>query len=289
MIHKEEKKEKCISEKNNAHNKNKKALDELILILKQLRGENGCPWDKVQTHESLKPCLIEETYEVIDAIEKKESNALKEELGDLLLQIVFHTNLAEEQGNFDMGDVIQAVCKKMIYRHPHVFSNAEANSVGDVLVTWEEMKRNEKSNETYTQSMKRIPKGLPALMRSNKVQKKAANVGFDWENIQGAFDKIKEETEELIEIYDQQDMEKKQEEVGDLLFAVVNAARFLKVDSEDALNKTISKFINRFSHIEQASIAQKRELSEMTLEEMDTLWEEAKKKFRKNDKKEGFF
>lgn len=289
MIHKEGKQEKCISEKNNAHNKNKKVLNELILILKQLRGENGCPWDKAQTHESLKPCLIEETYEVIDAIEKKDQSALKEELGDLLLQIVFHTNLAEEQGCFDMGDVIQAVCDKMIYRHPHVFSNAEANSVGDVLVTWEEMKKKEKKNETYTQNMKHIPKELPALMKSYKVQKKAANVGFDWDNIQGAFDKIKEETEELIEIYDHQDMDKKIEEVGDLLFAVVNAARFLKIDPEDALNKTISKFINRFNYIEEASIGQKREISEMTLEEMDALWEEAKKKFRKNDKKEGFF
>lgn len=276
----EEKNKKCIYDENIDNNKNtNESLIQLVHILKQLRGEEGCPWDKVQTHESLKPCLIEESYEVIDAIDKKDMQSLEEELGDVLLQVVFHANIAEEQGCFDVDDVINTVSKKMLYRHPHVFGDVEAGDVSQAINTWEEMKRSEKGEKSYTDKMRDIPAGLPALMKSYKVQKKAAEVGFDWEHVESAFEKIREETEELIEIYQQEDKAKIEEELGDLLFAVVNAARFLKVDPEIALNTTITKFINRFSYIEKMAKSQSKRIEDMSLEEMDAFWEESKKYF----------
>ncbi len=271
---------KCIYHTNNDNNKNTgKCMEDFVEILKQLRGENGCPWDREQTHESLKPCLIEETYEVIDAIDKKDKESLREELGDLLLQVVFHANLAEEQGWFDLKDVIENVSRKMIYRHPHVFSDSNAEDLTQALSTWEKMKKKEKETTSYTQAMQDIPDALPALMKSYKVQKKAADAGFDWDTIKGAFDKIKEETDELMEISNHQDHEKQKEEIGDLLFSVVNASRFLDIDPEDALSNTIRKFISRFSYIESAAEHNGKKLKEMNLDEMDALWEQSKKFF----------
>lgn len=280
----------CIStNKNEDNNSTGHLMENLVNILKNLRGENGCPWDKEQTHESLKPCLIEEAYEVIDAIDHKNMDSLEEELGDLLLQVVFHANLAEEKNKFDIQRVIKTVSRKMIYRHPHVFGNVNADDTEKALLTWEEMKKHEKQSKTYTQQMHDIPSQLPALMKSCKVQKKAAQVGFDWDDVEGAIDKVKEELGELLEIYKGQDQEKINEELGDLLFAVVNVARFLKVEPEQALNATYNKFINRFNYIEQETTRRGKRLEDMNLSQMDHLWEEAKKNFRKSDKKEGFF
>lgn len=282
--------QKCISTENNDNNKDTgDFMKKLVAILKQLRGENGCPWDRAQTHESIKTCLIEEAYEVIEAINKKDMSSLKEELGDLLLQVVFHAQIAEENGQFCIDDVIQAISDKLVYRHPHVFSDVNANNVDEALTTWESMKKKEKEIKTQTEAMRKISSALPALMKSYKIQKKAADVGFDWDDVKCAFDKVNEETLELLEIYKGDNKEKIREEVGDLLFAVVNVARFLGVDPEDALHMTNAKFVNRFSYIENTALSQGRNLEEMNLDEMDVLWEEAKKKFRKSDKKEGFF
>lgn len=273
---------KCIdSNENDDNNDIGFLMKRLVEILKELRSENGCPWDRKQTHQSLKSCLIEEAYEVIDAIERNNMEHLEEELGDLLLQVVFHSNLAEEKGLFSMEDVIQNISEKMIYRHPHVFSGETAKNADEALTKWENMKNKEKNNETCTESMRRIPKELPALIKSYKIQKKAANVGFDWNDITGAFEKVKEETEELLEIYRGSDKEKIKDEIGDLFFAVVNVARFLDIDPEEALNSTSNKFINRFEHIEKSAAQSGTRLQNMTLEEMDILWEEAKKKFNK--------
>lgn len=280
----------CIStNKNEDNNTTGYLMENLVNIIKNLRGQNGCPWDREQTHKSLKPCLIEEAYEVIDAIDQNDMIALEEELGDLLLQVVFHANIADEENTFDINRVLKRVSQKMIYRHPHVFGNVNADNTEKAILTWEEMKKNEKQPKSYTQQMQNIPSGLPALMKSYKVQKKAAQVGFDWDYVEEAFDKVHEELEELLEIYKGPEKEKIQEELGDLLFAVVNVARFLRVDPEQALNTTYNKFINRFSYIEKKAKQIGKRLEEMNLKEMDDLWEEAKKKLIKSDKKEGFF
>lgn len=253
-------------------------MKRLVEIVKSLRGENGCPWDRKQTHSSIKSCLIEEAYEVIDAIEREDMSHLEEELGDLLLQVVFHANLAEEENLFSIASVIKRISDKLIYRHPHVFLGERAENEDEAVVKWEAMKNREKSDETCTESMKRIPKEMPALIRSCKIQKKAASVGFDWDDAKYALDKIKEETDELMEVYRKNDKEKIKDEIGDLFFAVVNAARFLDVDPEEALNFASNKFISRFEHMEKSAARLGTRLSEMSLEEMDKLWEEAKKK-----------
>ena len=258
------------------------ALDRLDKILVVLRGENGCPWDKEQTHESIRGCMLEEAYEVVDAIQEKNWDNLEEELGDVALQVVFHSGLASDAGKFDLTSVINRECEKMIRRHPHVFNenqddfeNNSLETVDKVLEKWENVKRKEKSG-TQTDSMLQIPKALPALIRGYKVQKKAAEVGFDWDDVSGAFDKVKEETEELLEICQSGDKDRIKEEVGDLLFAVVNVARFLRVDPEEALNFTSEKFIRRFQYVESTATQQGKRLEEMSLEEMDMLWDAAK-------------
>ena len=252
------------------------AFERLSRIIAILRKE--CPWDRKQTHESLKSCLIEEAYEVIEAIEKKDPQNLEEELGDVLLQVVFHANLAEEENLFDMTSVINRECEKMIRRHPHVFleekSNKDIKSIDKVLEKWENIKEEEKKSTTKTQDLRGVPNALPALIRAAKVQKKAAEVGFDWNDAQGALDKIREETDELTEAGNRTEVT---EELGDLLFSIVNAARFFKVDPEDALNMATKKFIRRFAYIEDRSLSCGKLLKDMSLEEMDELWNEAKK------------
>lgn len=261
-------------------NKAGEAFERLIEIIRFLRSENGCPWDREQTHESLKKCLIEECYEVIDAIDKKDRDLLEEELGDLILQAVFHAILSEERSDFDMKDILNRVSNKMIYRHPHVFltENAEnsAESLDKALIKWENMKRQEKRLKTYAEAMDNIPNNLPALMRSNKIQKKAADVGFDWMDVREAFNKVKEETGELEEIYLSGDQDHIKEEIGDLIFSVVNVSRMLGVDPEEALNFTSEKFIKRFRFIEETAVQVGINLEEMSLEEMDKLWDKAK-------------
>ncbi|MFI3174168.1 MAG: nucleoside triphosphate pyrophosphohydrolase [Bacillota bacterium] len=252
-------------------------LKEFVGIIRTLRGENGCPWDKKQTHFTLKELLLEETYETIDAIEQSDMENLQEELGDLLLHIVLHATIAEEEGHFTMDDIITGIANKMIFRHPHVFGEATAKTAEDVSVLWEERKKEEKNLQTTSQAMKRIPKAMPALIATAKVQKKASEVGFDFDSVDGAIEKAKEEWNELkVEIDKKSD--KIEEEFGDILFSTVNVSRFLKLNCEFALTKATKKFINRFEYIENAVISQGKILNEVSLAEMDTLWNEAKTK-----------
>ena len=255
---------------------NKKDFQDLLDIIETLRNPGGCPWDREQTHESLKSALLEECYEVIDAIENKDEDALIEELGDVLLQVVFHASIGKEDGYFDIMDVIGGISNKMINRHPHVFGNEKANTSEQVLVNWDEIKKEEKGIKTLTEEMQNIAKSLPATTRAYKVQKKAKKVGFDWNDVNCAMDKVKEELNEIKEVYNCEDKSIIEGEVGDLLFACINVARFLEVDGELALDKTIKKFIKRFSYIENEAIKNNKNLKDMTLEEMDKLWEEAK-------------
>lgn len=252
------------------------AVERLRQIIEYLRSEEGCPWDKVQTHDSLKVCMVEEAYEVNEAIENKDWNNLEEELGDVLLQVVFHGDLGKANGKFDLTSIANRECEKMIRRHPHVFSNFKVDTIDSALEKWENVKKKENPG-TQTGSMQKIPKSLPALRRSYKIQAKAADVGFDWDHVSEAFHKVDEETRELLEAYQENDQGKIQEEIGDLLFAVVNVARFLQIDPEDALNFTSHKFIRRFSFIEDQARLEGSVLEDMSLAEMDKLWEEAKK------------
>ena len=248
-------------------------FEDLVEIMAILRGDAGCPWDKEQTHESIKKYLVEETYEVLDAIDEKNMHKLCEELGDLLLQITFHARMAEEKGCFNINDVIKGIIEKMIRRHPHVFGSESLDSPEKVLVKWEEIKDVEKTEPSLVLD---VPKNFPALYRAQKLQQKAARVGFDWPDVTGAWDKVKEELREL------RDAEAKgvgiKEELGDVLFAVVNVARFLGIDAEEALQETNKKFIRRFSHIENMAKASNVRLNDLSLEEMDKYWNEAKEK-----------
>ena len=260
------------------------AAERLKKLMTVLRSENGCPWDREQTHESLRRDMIEEAYEAVDAVDRNHMDNLEEELGDVILQVALHSEIAEENGEFTFASVMNRVTDKMIHRHPHVFNVSEEKnpenavfSVDNVLEKWENTKRKEHEENTTTQSMQKIPRNFPALIRAEKVQKKAARVGFDWDDVAGAFQKIGEEAGELLEAYRNGDQVNMQEEIGDLLFAVVNAARFLKVDPEEALNFTSDKFIRRFGYVEEQAIKAGTRPEEMTLEEMDKLWDDAKR------------
>ncbi|MFL0195145.1 nucleoside triphosphate pyrophosphohydrolase [Clostridium sp. WILCCON 0269] len=254
-------------------------LKDLLDIMEKLRSETGCPWDKEQDHDSLKKYLIEESYEVIESIEEKNDIKLVEELGDVLLQVIFHCQIAKEEGFFNINDVIRAICDKMVKRHPHVFGNMEINNSKEVLISWDKIKKKEQGLKTYTDELKHVAKTLPALMRACKVQEKAAKVGFDWEKVEYALDKVLEEYYEVKDVYKGEQKVKILEEIGDLIFASVNVARFLDIDPEFALNYTIEKFISRFAYIEENARAHGLDMTSMTLDEMDELWEEAKNKF----------
>lgn len=248
-------------------------VSNLLRLTKKLRGPDGCPWDKKQTHDSIRQHLIEEAYEVVDAIDNNDVDNLLEELGDLLFQVVFHAQLAAEEGYFNFTDVVTKVCNKMYFRHPHVFGDVKADNIEEALITWENSKLKEKKLTTYTDNLKNVPKALSPLSRSYKVQKRAAEVGFDWSDAQGALLKVKEELLEFIEAYEDHNIDNMEEEFGDLLFALVNFARFEKINPDIALNRTINKFIDRFEYIEKNS---GKDLKEMTLKEMDELWEKSK-------------
>lgn len=254
------------------------SIEDLVNIMELLRSPEGCPWDREQTHESIKRCVIEEAYELAEAIEKDDDECIIEELGDLLLQVVFHCQIAREDGYFSLRDVINSICTKMIRRHPHVFSDVTVEGTEDVLSNWDDIKKVEKSIETVTDEMKRVAKGLPALIRAEKIQKKAQKVGFEWDNVDDAFNKVFEEYNEVKEVYKSKNELRILDEIGDLFFAIVNVSRFLNIDSEEALNSTCDKFISRFGFIEDSAKELGKSLDDMTLEEMDNLWNKAKSK-----------
>lgn len=254
------------------------SLAPLVEIMRKLRGEGGCPWDRKQTHESLRTYVVEEAYEVVQAVDDRDDAELREELGDLLLQVAFHSQIASETGRFDVGDVIRGIVEKLIRRHPHVFGDVEAKDSKTVLRNWERIKQRERAGEEGEPGsvLDNVAGAMPALMRAVKVQAKASRVGFDWPDVTGALGKVQEEMGELEEARKAGDREKTAEEVGDVLFALVNVARFLKVDPEIALGRTVDKFIARFKHIEARAGEGNRRVEDMTLDEMDSLWEEAK-------------
>lgn len=243
-------------------------------IIKTLRSPGGCPWDIVQTHKSLRRNLIEEVYEVIEAIDLENKDLLCEELGDLLMQIVFHARMAEEAGYFSMQDVIDGITEKLIRRHPHVFGDVSVKDAGEVLVNWEAIKRAEKKDRKSV--LDGVPKDLPALMASYKLQNKASKVGFDWPDIEPVWDKLTEEVRELEEATVEKSPEHIAEEVGDVLFTMVNLARFLKIDPELALNAANRKFRRRFSYIENQVKANHQKWEQLSLIELDDLWQQAK-------------
>jgi len=251
-------------------------LGELIKIMSALRGKKGCPWDREQTMESLKPFIVEEAYEVLEAIDEKNPEAVKEELGDLLFQIVFQCQIAKEKGEFEMSDVIEKIGRKMIARHPHVFGDADYQTSAEVLVHWEAQKKLEgKQRESLLEG---VPKTLPSLLRAHRLQDRAPRVGFDWDKIDDVMKKLDEEIGEFREAMEKKQEDAIEEELGDVLFMLVNISRFIGVNPEDALRKTISKFISRFRYIEMTAADSGKKLSDMTLAEMDALWDEAKEK-----------
>ncbi|MGL5641212.1 MAG: nucleoside triphosphate pyrophosphohydrolase [Paraclostridium sp.] len=250
-------------------------VKDLENIVEELRGEDGCDWDKKQTHESLKEHIIEEAYELVQAIDNDDIDEMIEELGDILLHVVFHSQIGKEEGYFDLKEVINTICEKLIYRHPHVFKN-ESIDMNTYDKTWEDLKKKEKGESTVTEGLKRIPTSLPALTKAKKVQYKASLVGFDWDNIDDVFKKIVEEYKELLDEHKQGNIKYIKEELGDLLFSIVNLTRFLDINPEEALNLSTEKFINRFEFIENSAISLNKNLEDMTLKEMDDLWNKSK-------------
>lgn len=251
-------------------------FDELVLVMELLRGEGGCPWDIEQTHKSIRKDFIEETYEVIEAIDTEDPVLLREELGDVLLQVAFHSQIEREEGRFDIYDVTNDICVKLIHRHPHVFGEVKVNNSDDVLVNWDKIKGEEKHRETLTDKLRAIPPMLPALMRAQKVGKKASF--FDFETADAVFDKLYEEIEEVREAMKSGNEEQVAEEIGDLLLTVTSLARKAKVDSEEALSYATDKFIDRFEKVENFVNSKGQRVEELTMPELDAVWDELKHK-----------
>lgn len=259
-----------------------KEFDELVSAIKRLRSKKGCPWDRGQTHKTLKPYIVEEAYELLSAIDGKDSRKIKDELGDVLLQVILHSQIGSESKKFNIKDVIKSISEKMKRRHPHVFSGKKASGVDDVWKKWEEIKRGEGNARSILDS---VPKAMPALYRADKVQKKAARVGFDWDNVAGAWDKIFEEIKEIEGILGKKNGKNKikelSEEIGDLIFSVVNVSRKLGINAEEALQGATAKFSKRFLFIEKYAKKHKKKLDEMSLTQMDRLWRAAKGSLKK--------
>ena len=256
--------------------KDKYSVADLLRIMEILRAPDGCMWDRAQDHHSIRQNFIEETYEVCEAIDDEDTEHLKEELGDVLLQVVFHAQMEKEKGVFDMDDVADGICKKLIFRHPHIFGNVEVGSTEEILKNWDDLKRVEKHQKTETQTLASVAKSLPSLIRAEKLQKKAAKIGFDWDNVCDALDKVQEELDEVRRAIDGDG--NPEEELGDLLFASVNVARHLKIDPEAAAEKTCNKFVSRFAEMEQQANAAGKKLADLSLTELDALWDSAKHK-----------
>jgi len=257
-------------------------IQKLVELVARLRGENGCPWDREQTRETLKPMLIEEAYEVLDALDAADPLELKEELGDLLFQVVFHSQIASEREEFQLTDIIDALHEKMVRRHPHVFGDADLKTAGEVLRNWEDIKAAEKgtvstsSPDSEKSILDGIPSKLPALHEAYQITAKASRVGFDWNRLEDILLKLQEEMDEVLEARSEGKVEKLAGEIGDLLFVAVNVARFLAIDPETALRRSNRKFVRRFRYVESRIKQQGRELKNASLAEMDFLWEEAK-------------
>jgi MazG family protein len=250
---------------------------QLVEIMARLRAQDGCPWDREQTFDTIKPYLLEETYEVMDAIDARDWDGLADELGDLLLQVVFFSQMAKEVGHFEVSDAIAAINSKLIRRHPHVFGEGDAKTADEVVRRWDEIKATEKAASTKPKGLlASVPRSLPALMEARQLAGRAAGVGFDWNNVDQVLEKLREELAELEEARKAGSPEALQDEIGDLLFVIVNIARFLKVDPEQALRGTNAKFRLRFAHVEQGLEAQGKSPKEAPLEEMERLWQEAK-------------
>lgn len=244
----------------------------LVKIMDALR--EGCPWDRRQTRQSLKPFLVEESYELLEALEEENPEKIKEELGDLLLQIVFHSRIAKERGEFDISDVIDRIREKMVLRHPHVFGKEKYTTPEEVVSHWEEQKKREgKLRESILEG---VPGTLPSLLRAHRLQDRAAKAGFDWEKVEDAFEKLDEELHEFRNALEKNKENEIEDELGDIFFMLVNISRFVGVNPEDALRRTISKFISRFKHIEMRAAEAGIKLQDMSLQEMDRLWDEAK-------------
>lgn len=251
-------------------------FESLCLLVSLLRSEDGCPWDRVQTHTSIRRDFIEETYEVIEAIDNDDPVLMCEELGDVMLQTVFHADIEREAGRFTVGDVLDGITDKLIHRHPHVFGDVEADTSEKVLENWDKIKKAEKGRNSTSDSMKSIPPALPALMRAQKIGKYAAKAGFDFPDTESAFGKIPEETAEVAELIGGDDKKRLEEELGDLLFAVVNVCRKTGIDAEYALGRANEKFLRRFSRLEDDVCSSGRKISDLEMETLDSIWERNK-------------
>jgi len=258
----------------------KNQTQRLLEIMQKLRGPDGCPWDREQTIESLKSNLIEETYEVVDAMESGDRSELKEELGDLLLQVVFQAQICDEEGAFNFDDVAGAIADKLVRRHPHVFGDVQADTPDEVIRNWEKIKKTEKGGETPRSLVEGIPRHLPALSKAHLVQKRVAKVGFEWDEISGVVAKLEEELAEVKEAMQNQDSAAIREELGDLLFSTVNLSRYLGHESEELLNENIAKFSRRFQGLENRLHAEGRELENSSIDELEAVWQAVKKEER---------
>ena len=250
--------------------------DDLLQVIHILRSPGGCPWDQEQTHQSIRREFLEETYEAVEAIDSGDVALLREELGDVLMQVVFHADIESDAGRFTMADVVDEITKKMIYRHPHVFADVQADNTEQVLINWEQLKQTEKGQKTATDTLESVARTLPGLWRAEKIQKKAAKAGFDWADISGALEKLEEEAAELRAAVESG--RGGEEELGDVLFAAVKVGRFAGVDPETAISGTCEKFIRRFRAVEEAVAARGAAMSDLPLEELTALWEQAKNK-----------
>ena len=256
--------------------KDKYDLYDLVHITRILREPGGCPWDMEQTHTSIRENFLEETYEVIEAIDTNDRDLMQEELGDVLLQVTLHSDMARTDGWFDIDDVADGICKKLIIRHPHVFGDVTVGSTEDVLKNWDDIKRSTKKQRSQSEAMAAIPATYPALMKAQKVQEKAKKAGFDWRDFQGAFDKITEETKELREALDSGDASAVEDELGDVLFSVVNVARFCNCNAETALHKATAKFMKRYTITEALAAEKGIDMKTAPLSVLDELWAQAK-------------
>lgn len=257
---------------NSKHQESLKSIERLLLIMDDLRAQ--CPWDKKQTMQTLRTLTIEETYELADAIIDDDMQEVKKELGDLLLHIAFYSKIGDEKGLFDIGQVAEAISDKLVDRHPHIYGDVTVADEAEVKRNWEKLKLKEGKKSV----LEGVPRSLPALVKAQRIQEKAAGIGFDWEQPEQVFDKVREELQEFSEEVANRDKDRMESEFGDILFALINYARFLKINPENALERTNKKFIYRFQYLEERAREEGKSLSEMTLDEMDIYWEEAKRK-----------